>query len=466
MAEDETDQFPPPDRDSAVGPQAASAPGSGGKPLCRRVDALAVLTRLRDAGHSAFFAGGCVRDLLLGHEPKDWDVATDAQPNRVRGMFPNTQAVGAAFGVILVRHHGSSVEVATFRADAQYADGRHPDSVRFTTAEEDAKRRDFTMNGLFLDPLRSGSLDEQVIDYVGGRADLRAGRIRAIGDPAARFGEDHLRMLRAVRFAGRFGFEIETATAAAIRRHSAHLVRISPERIADELRIMLTPPTRAAVYRLLEELGLRQSIFRFLEIPRGPGRIESSRSVFAALASDAAIPFSLAIAGASIDEYLWHGPPNADPRRFFERPVGQKIVRAVRQSLKISNDESGDILGALEGLDPLVGADAPRVATMKRFLARPTADMSRRLLKAVQSIGLLDTREIRSVQERLSALEKTQFAPPPLITGDDLAKAGLTPGPQFKRILDAVYDAQLEDRIVTHPAAMEMALSMFQSKAS
>ena len=218
-------------------------------------------------------------------------------------------------------------------------------------------------------------------------------------------------MLRAVRFAGRLGFEIEPATASAIRQHAAQLVRISPERIADELRIMLTPPTRTAVYRLLEELGLRQQIFRFLEIPRGPGRIDSTLSVFAALASDDPIPFGLAIAAASIDEYLWHGPPNADPRRFFERPVGQKIVRAVRQSLKISNDESDDVLGSLEGLDPLLSSHPPRVAIMKRFLARPTSGLSRRLLQAVQAIGLLDTPEAGAVQEQLAALEQTDFSP-------------------------------------------------------
>jgi poly(A) polymerase len=316
------------------------------------------------------------------------------------------------------------------------------------------------MNGLFLDPLQAGSLEDQVIDYVGGRDDLQAGLIRAIGDPAARFREDHLRMLRAVRFAGRSGFQIEPITASAIQHHAAQLVRISPERIADELRIMLTPQTRTAVYRLLEELGLRQQIFRFLEIPRGPGRIDSSRSVFVSLASPETIPFGLALAAASLDEYLWHGPPNADPRRLFERPVGQKIVRAIRQSLKISNDESEDVLGSLEGLDPLLGVEAPRVATMKRFLARPTSGLSRHLLEAVQAIGLLDTAEVRAVQENLAVLEKTEFAPPPLITGDDLTAAGLTPGPQFKRILETVYDAQLEDRIASREEAMKLALAI------
>ena len=255
------------------------------KPRCHHDDARAILERLRTAGHVAYFAGGCVRDLLLGREPKDWDVATDAPPNRVRALFSNTQAVGAAFGVILVRFRGSQVEVATFRADPKKVDGRHPTGVSFTTAEEDAKRRDFTINGLFLDPLRDGSIHDQVIDYVGGRADLAAKVIRAIGDAEARFNEDHLRILRAVRFAARFGFTIEPATASAIRRHAGQLVRISPERIADELRIMLTPATRVAAYRTLEDLQLRHLMFRFLELPAGERRIEKSMSVFMTLAS-------------------------------------------------------------------------------------------------------------------------------------------------------------------------------------
>src|SRR5882724_7855964 len=201
-----------------------------------REDALVVLKRLREAGHVAYFAGGCVRDLLLGAEPKDFDVATDAPPSRVQELFRNTQAVGAAFGVILVRQGGSQIEVATFRADAGYDDGRHPSKVRFTTAEEDARRRDFTINGLFLDPVGG-----QVIDYVRGQDDLRAGVIRAIGNATERFEEDSLRLLRAVRFAARLGFEIEPGTAAAIKAHAPQLKRISPERIADELRVMLTP---------------------------------------------------------------------------------------------------------------------------------------------------------------------------------------------------------------------------------
>src|SRR5688572_13668746 len=198
-----------------------------------RQDALAVVQRLRGAGHVAYFAGGCVRDLLLGLEPKDYDVATDAPPDRVRELFKRTQAVGQAFGVILVRVGRSQVEVATFRTDGTYLDGRRPSEVRFTTAEEDARRRDFTINGLFLDPMEN----DRIIDYVGGQEDLAARRLRAIGDPAARFGEDHLRLLRAVRFAARFSLEIAPATAMAIESKASSLKGISPERIAEELRL-------------------------------------------------------------------------------------------------------------------------------------------------------------------------------------------------------------------------------------
>src|SRR5213595_1577127 len=186
-----------------------------------REDAGEIVKRLRAAGHVAYLAGGCVRDLLLGLEPKDYDVATDAPPERVRKLFNNTQAVGAAFGVILVRLGGSQIEVATFRTDVSYEDGRHPTEVRFSSAEEDAQRRDFTINGLFLDPI-----DDRVIDFVGGQEDLKARILRAIGEPNHRFEEDHLRLLRAVRFASRFGLTIEPETAEAIRRHAEHLKRI------------------------------------------------------------------------------------------------------------------------------------------------------------------------------------------------------------------------------------------------
>jgi len=269
---------------------AEKAVGNSSKPPCSYEDAREVLLRLRAAGHVAYFAGGCVRDLLLGKRPKDWDVATDAPPARVREIFRNTQAVGAAFGVILVREGRSTVEVATFRTEGVYSDGRRPDEVAFTDAEHDARRRDFTMNGLFLDPENKAEGGRQkaegnaerstsnaqrptfnvqtewgtVIDYVGGVADLRAGVVRAIGEASRRFGEDHLRLLRAVRFAARLGFMVQGETERAIVEHATKLKGISPERIAEELRMMLTPASRGRAWAMLWGYGLLDVVFRFL----------------------------------------------------------------------------------------------------------------------------------------------------------------------------------------------------------
>jgi poly(A) polymerase len=424
------------------------------KPPCTREDATAVLTRLRQAGHAAYFAGGCVRDLLLGLMPKDYDVATDALPKQVRKLFSNTQAVGAAFGVILVRHRISVVEVATFRSDEKYEDGRRPSGVRFTSAREDAQRRDFTINGLFLDPLDH----DRVIDYVGGQEDLRARRLRAIGDPAARFAEDHLRLLRAVRFAARFSLEIEDQTAAAILRDAPLLKRISPERIADELRLMLTAPTRNTAWQLLWQFRLIDVIYRFLPMPPGLA-LDRDRSLFLAVEADGPITFGLALAAGSLCiKWLSINCPD-DIRPLLAKASVRPLVRTMRQTLKISNEESDEMEGSLEGIAPLLADDAPSVARMKRFLARPTSSHSRRLMRALAKVGLHASR-IAWLEQQLTELAGGDVSPAPLITGDDLTVAGLSPGPPFKRILDAVYDAQLEGRINTKEAALRLALSL------
>lgn len=423
------------------------------KPPCSREDALAVLRGLRDAGHVAYFAGGCVRDLLLGIPPGDYDIATDAPPPRVRQLFSNTQAVGAAFGVILVRQGQSVVEVATFRADAEYHDGRHPSAVRFTSAEEDARRRDFTINGLFLDPLDG----DRIIDYVGGREDLAAGVIRAIGEPAARISEDSLRLLRAVRFAARFGFAIEPTTAAAIASHAAQLKRISPERIADELRHMLTAPTRVSAWQLLLQLGLAAEIFRFLPPPHVA---PAPAGIFSHLATGEPIDFGLALAAAIISY-------RSTPQNVLALLAQQHIradARAMRQALRISNEESDALTGSLEGLHILLADPPPGVVQLKRFLARPTAGLTRMLLPALAAadLGIAPTRTA-DVEAELSRLSKTDFAPTPLLTGDDLTAMGLSPGPQFKRILDAVYDAQLGGTITTYDEAKRLTRGLADS---
>jgi tRNA nucleotidyltransferase/poly(A) polymerase len=408
-----------------------------------REDAIAVLQRLRAAGHIAYFAGGCVRDLLLGLAPKDYDVATDAPPPVVRKLFPNTQAVGAAFGVILVRQGKSVIEVATFRSDGRYSDGRHPDAVRFTTAQEDAQRRDFTINGLFLDPLKN-----EVIDFVGGREDLANHRLRAIGDAEVRFEEDHLRMLRAVRFAARFDLQIEPATATAIQAAAARLKGISPERIAEELRLMLTPISRRRAWPLLWELGLGTVIFRAFANASG-------KSLFLAVAPQSPIDFGLALAAAVLDV---RSSPPGDIRPLFEKAEIRQSVAAMRKTLKISNEESDAMAGTMAGIAPLLADTPPRLAAKKRFLAEPTAGLSRLLLAALAACGWHSQRAME-LEKAFSELEKTQFAPEPLITGDDLTAAGLQPGPAFKQILDSVYDAQLEGAVCTRQQALDLAIS-------
>ncbi len=406
-----------------------------------RDEAIILVRTLRGAGHVAYFAGGCVRDELLGLTPKDYDVATDAPPDKVRLLFRNSQAVGAAFGVILVRINRSQIEVATFRSDGAYEDGRRPASVRFTTAEEDAQRRDFTINGMFLDPLNG-----EVIDYVGGQADLAARRLRAIGDAAARFSEDHLRLLRAVRFAARFNLQIENATDAAIRQQAPSLARISPERIADELRRMLIPPTRTIAYAKLVDLGLLNVVLRYL--PGTPTPIDLTTNLLSSitkLADEQPISFGLALAAVTLQHRL--GAPNGT-LEILTQPNEVKVTcTAVRKALKISNQEEDKLAGVLsigwllEGVQP--------IAPLKRFLAKPHADEARQMLRALNK-GI-------DVEPLLVELNKTEVAPLPLLTGDDLMANGFRAGPAFKRILDEVYNAQLEDRIATKEAALEMA---------
>jgi poly(A) polymerase len=433
------------------------------KPPADREDALAVVRRLRGAGHVAYFAGGCVRDLLLEREAKDYDVATDAPPERVRELFTNTQAVGQAFGVILVRHRRSQIEVATFRSDGAYLDGRRPSEVRFTTAEEDARRRDFTINGLFLDPLAVGSPQEQVIDYVGGREDLRRGVVRAIGDPERRLAEDYLRLLRAVRFAARLGFTMDPATAAAVRRHAPRLAQIAPERVGEELRVMLPPPTRVDAWRLLNELELAPVLFRFLEAPVGePDESRRWDGFFPKLAPGRAVPFGEALAVAALQYAWWALPKGRDIRTLLERPAVLHMVQAMRRALKISNEESDEMQGTLEGLAPLLADAPPGVATIKRFLSRPTADGSRGLLEAIA--GELNAERVAFLRRSFEELKGTETAPTPLITGDDLMAAGLKPGPVFKRVLDAVYDAQLEGRVGSRDEAMALGMELARQK--
>lgn len=406
-----------------------------------------VVKTLREAGYVAYLAGGCVRDKLLGLAAKDVDVATDAPPSRVRELFKRTRAVGQSFGVILVRMGRDQIEVATFRSDGIYRDGRHPEQVRFASAEEDARRRDFTINGLFYDPL-----SDRVIDYVGGLNDLKARILRAIGDPKQRFDEDHLRMLRAVRFAARFNLTIDPATSDAIRQDAPLITRISGERVADELRRMLPPPTRAKAFQLLWD-------HRLLEPITGlacPGNsFLSERSLVLSLPEEP-IHFAVGLLCLVIDTRWQGGGAKQDLLGNFSSAEISGMVNGLRKKLKLSNEECDEMIGTAGLVHRLLHTRQWTVAGIKRACADRYADSARIVLQALYKSGFASDR-VQQALEKLSAYPAAECAPPPLLTGDHLVAAGYRPGPVFKQVLDRVYDAQLENRVHTPEEALELA---------
>jgi poly(A) polymerase len=388
-----------------------------------------IVRTLVEAGHEAYFAGGTVRDRLMGNEPTDWDVATSARPEAVARLFHGAQYVGESFGVMLVRHRRLQVQVATFRTEGVYSDGRHPDRVSFSDAEHDACRRDFTINGLFENPL-AGADDERIIDYVGGRADLEAGVIRAIGDPRARLHEDALRMLRAVRFAARFEFDIEPGTAEAIQASTGDLRGVSRERVGQELKWMLSHHNRGLAAWKLQYLGLDGAVLQEPCTAAAPRRLGR-------LPDDAAYPTALAA------WLLDRGEGAADVIERARRWAG---------ALLLSNADRGALYACLEIHAALCGPWATLgVAGQKRLAARPEFDEALAVLKAH------DTQAFVDVRRQVLALAETGLAPAPLITGDDLIGLGLKPGPLFKRVLDAVYDAQLEGSLARRSEALALA---------
>ncbi|MHC4949041.1 MAG: CCA tRNA nucleotidyltransferase [Planctomycetota bacterium] len=401
---------------------------AGGDPA--REAALRVVERLVEAGHEAYFAGGCVRDRLMGLVPDDYDVATDARPEQVQALFRRAHHVGESFGVTLVRSERRMIEVATFRTDGVYSDGRHPDSVEFSDARHDAARRDFTINGLFEDPIA-----ERIIDYVGGQIDIRDRRLRAIGDPRARLREDRLRMLRAVRFAARFDLAIDPETADAIRAGAAELTGVSRERVGHEMRKMLDHRNRAVAAWELQYLGLDAPVLgepHQTVAPLRVGRLPDSAS------------FTVALAAWLLDRHDGVAPDEADAiaRRWADGLVlSNEQRRAVREALAVSL--------ALAGPWPSLG-----VARQKRLAAGPHFRDALMLLQAADRARFVD------VRRQVETLEQSGLTPPPLITGEDLIGAGLDPGPSFKQILDAVYDAQLEGWLEDRDGAVDLALTI------
>lgn len=415
-----------------------------------------VALRLREAGHESYFAGGCVRDALLGRPPKDFDVATAARPDAVERLFPRTVSVGKAFGVVVVVQDGTPVEVATFRADGPYLDGRHPAGVAFRSAREDALRRDFTINGLFLDPA-----DGQLVDHVGGLDDLRRGVVAAIGEAAARFREDHLRMLRAVRFAAALDFALAPDTAAAVRELAPLVERVSAERIGQELLRCLCEAQRAGeALRLLDALGLLAVVLPEVAAMRGvrqPPRFHPEGDVFThtALMLDALPPpprdARLALAtllhdvGKPPTFTLEPGPDGAPVIRFMRHaPVGARMAERILRRLKLPGALAGDVVAMVGRHMHFAQVCSMRRSTLRRFMGAPTFPHELELarLDALHSNG--DLSQHAFAAERFAAFRDEPVLPPPWVGGDDLLALGLRPGPALGKLLRKAYDRQLE----------------------
>jgi len=436
--------------------------------------AISIVETLRQHGFQAYLVGGCVRDLLLGREPKDYDVATDAIPEQVMRIFPETYAVGAQFGVVLVPvpetdvARGAStraIEVATFRADIGYSDGRHPDEVRFSRdPREDVARRDFTINGMLLDPL-SGPAPGEVIDFVGGRDDLKARIIRTIGNPELRFGEDKLRMLRAVRFAARFEYAIDPATLGAMRRLAEQIRVVSRERVRDELTRMLIEVHARRALLLLDESGLLQHVLPEISAMKGveqPPEFHPEGDVFVhtlLLLQNLPQPCPMTLAwGALLHDV---GKPAtfrvaSDRIRFDDHvEVGVKIAAEICRRLRFSNDETEQILALVDNHMRFGHVGRMKESTLKKFMRMPKFDEHLVLHRAdcLASHRNLSTYEF--LREKEKEIPPETMRPRPLVTGDDLIAQGHQPGPKFREILDAVEDAQLEGRLPSRDAALE-----------
>ena len=431
-----------------------------------------IVRLLRAEGHQAFFAGGCVRDLLLGVEPKDFDVATSATPDVVIEMFPKTFAVGAHFGVVLVCSPGGdrdiATEVATFRHDGAYSDGRRPDAVRFSSdPREDVLRRDFTINGMLLDPIvydANGDAGAATLDYVGGRADLSAKILRAIRDPSLRFAEDKLRMLRGVRFAARLGLEIEPRTFAAMRAAAPEIPQVSSERIRDELTLMLTEGHARRAFELLDTTGLLAPVLPEVAKMHGveqPPQFHPEGDVWVhtmllleKLPPGASPTLAWGALLHDIGKPATYRPP--DPKKPGDRirfdghvEVGVRIAEAILGRLRFSNEETAQIVALVKNHMRFGDIREMRESTLKRFLRLPRFDEHLTLHWMDASSAHGDLRLYDFAKARYEAAPVEEIRPNLLVTGKDLIAAGYRPGPEFKAMLEAAEDAQLEGHAVT-----------------
>jgi tRNA nucleotidyltransferase/poly(A) polymerase len=420
----------------------------------QRAFALEIVQKLRAAGFEALWAGGCVRDQLLGLVPKDYDVATSAKPEEIRDIFGRrrTLEIGAAFGVVTVLgpRAAGQIEVATFRSDAAYSDGRHPDSVSFTDAEHDAQRRDFTINGLFFDPVA-----QEVVDYVGGQEDIRRRVIRAIGDPRLRFGEDKLRMLRAVRFAAAFEFEIEPETMRAIQEMAGEVTSVSAERIGMEIRRILIDPRRARAVELLRDTGLLAHVLPEVAA-LSPDEFHETARVLAALKAPT---LPLALAALLSTEYRVRRTMRALAAPSDSLPVGEPLGRApqiaqtVGRRLRYTNKEIERAAWLLVKLPHIADAAVLPWPKLQRILIH---DGAAELLALGEAVAGPNDPALAFCRDRL-AWPADRINPPPLVDGSDLISHGMAPGPRFAALLEEIRDAQLNGEITSREEALALA---------
>jgi poly(A) polymerase len=413
--------------------------------------AFEIASALRKNGHTAYFAGGCVRDFLRGEAPKDYDIATTAPPEEIEALFPKTVPVGRQFGVVLVVRQGKQFEVATFRREGPYRDGRHPSEVAFTTPEEDAKRRDFTVNGLFYDPFQ-----RRVIDYVGGAGDISRQLIRAIGDPRARFEEDKLRLLRAVRFAANLNYTVEAATWEAIQQLAAQIRQVSAERIRDELIKMFIRPGAGRGLELLAQSGLLREIIPEVEAMKGveqPPEFHPEGDVFIhtrMLLERLREPTPVLAFAALLHDV--GKPPTFQIRegriRFYEHSrVGAEMAREILRRLRFSNDEIDAVATCVDNHMKFANVKEMREGKLKRFMSAPTfpTELELHRIDCESSHGLLDNYEF--LKRKREEFREEELKPKPLLTGHDLLKLGMKAGPAMKPILEEAYELQLEHGI-------------------
>ena len=430
--------------------------------------ALRISKRLQEQGHQALFVGGCVRDLLLHREPADYDVATDATPAEVLSLFPNSLSVGAQFGVVLVQENDAKVEVATFRSDVGYSDGRHPDRVVYAqTPQEDVQRRDFTINGLLMDPA-SG----KIFDYIGGQNDLKTGVVRAIGDASRRFEEDKLRMMRAVRFAARFGYSIEAQTFAAIRRHSPAIEQVSAERIREELTKLLMEGAARRGFELLDEAGLLEAVLP--EVSRMKGVEQPplyhpegdvwihTRLMLEQLPAGASATLAWGVLLHDVGKPpTFRSAVETGDRIRFDRhvEVGTQMTSEICGRLRFSNEDAGQIAALVANHLRFKDAQEMRASTLKRFVRLPHFEEHLELhrLDCLSSHRNLEAYDY--VSRFLAETPASEVRPERLITGEDLKRMGLPPGPLFATILREVEDARLDGEVHDREAALAFAKS-------